>query len=59
MLIGKNGETTSISTVDADAVIGGHAAIYALDGCYMGTDFTRLPNGIYIKNGKKFTVKNR
>ena len=59
MLIGKNGETTSISTVDTDAVIGGQAAIYALDGSYMGTDFTRLPNGIYIKNGKKFTVKNR
>lgn len=59
MLIGKNGETTSISTVDAGAVIGGQAAIYALDGRYMGTDFTRLPNGIYIKNGKKFTVKNR
>lgn len=59
MLIGKNGETTSISTVDAGAVIGGQAAIYALDGSYMGTDFTRLPNGIYIKNGKKFTVKNR
>ena len=59
MLIGKNGETTSISTVDADAVIGGQAAIYTLDGRYMGTDFTRLPNGIYIKNGKKFTVKNR
>ncbi len=59
MLIGKNGETTSISTVDADAVIGGQPAIYALDGRYMGTDFTRLPNGIYIKNGKKFTVKNR
>lgn len=58
MLIGKNGETTSISTVDADAVIGGQAAIYTLDGRYMGTDFTRLPNGIYIKNGKKFTVKN-
>jgi len=58
MLIGKNGETTSISTVDAGAVIGGQAAIYALDGRYMGTDFTRLPNGIYIKNGKKFTVKN-
>lgn len=59
MMIGKNGETTSISTVDAGAMIGGHAAIYALDGRYMGTDFTRLPNGIYIKNGKKFTVKNR
>lgn len=58
MLIGKNGETTSISTVDAGAVIGGQAAIYTLDGRYMGTDFTRLPNGIYIKNGKKFTVKN-
>ncbi len=58
MLIGKNGETTSISTVDAGAVLDGQAAIYALDGRYMGTDFTRLTNGIYIKNGKKFTVKN-
>lgn len=59
MLTGKDGETTSISTVDAGAVLDGQAAIYALDGRYMGTDFTRLPNGIYIKNGKKFTVKNR
>lgn len=59
MFIEENGHTTSITTADVTSLTNGNAAIYALDGRYMGTDFTRLPNGIYIKNGKKFTVNNR
>jgi len=31
--------------------------IYDTSGRYYGTDATRLPKGIYIRNGKKFVVK--
>lgn len=59
MTINKPGETTSITTVDANALLSGNEPIYSLDGKYMGTDFTNLPNGVYIKKGKKFTVHTR
>jgi autotransporter-associated beta strand protein len=31
--------------------------IYTLDGKYVGTDLTRLPKGIYLRNNQKVTVK--
>lgn len=31
--------------------------IYSVDGRYMGCDANVLPNGVYIKNGKKFIVR--
>lgn len=57
MTLNDGGATTSISTVDASSIMSGNDPIYTLDGRNMGTDFTRLPDGIYIKKGKKFVVK--
>ena len=43
--------TTGIVTVNA--VAAPQSGIYTLDGRYMGTDYTALPHGLYIVNGKK------
>jgi hypothetical protein len=59
MIINTPSGTTSISTIDANSLLHGNARIYSIDGRYVGTDFTNLPNGIYIRNGKKFRVKNQ
>ncbi len=44
---------TAISDVEADASAPTSAAIFSIDGVYMGTNLTALPHGIYIINGKK------
>jgi len=31
--------------------------IFSINGCYMGTDDSQLPKGIYVRNNKKFVVK--
>ena len=59
MIINTPSGTTSISTIDANSLLHGNTRIYSIDGRYVGTDFTNLPNGIYIRNGKKFRVKNQ
>lgn len=48
------GTTTGIVNVEAhdDQVAGNH--IYTTDGCYVGTDASKLGKGLYICNGKKF-----
>jgi hypothetical protein len=43
--------TTGIQTVNA--VAAPKTGIYTLDGRYVGNDFTVLPRGLYIINGKK------
>ncbi|MGI6242077.1 MAG: S8 family serine peptidase [Prevotella sp.] len=32
--------------------------IYSVNGQYMGTDATKLPRGLYIRQGRKFVVRN-
>lgn len=32
--------------------------IYSINGQYMGTDATKLPRGLYIRQGRKFVVSN-
>lgn len=34
-----------------------HATIYTIQGQAVGTDATRLPHGLYIKEGKKFVIR--
>ena len=53
-----------VKTVDTTGIIAPAIAddtdsnkIYTLDGKYVGTDITRLPKGIYLRNNKKVTVK--
>ena len=33
--------------------------IYSIDGIYRGTDISRLPQGVYIRGGKKFVITRR
>lgn len=52
-----NGSTTSIEGITLRDLTSGDKRIYTIDGKYVGTDFNSLPNGLYIKNGKKFLKK--
>ena len=54
----KFGDTTGIS----DVVTGeaeSHAPVYSVDGRMVNRDgdLTKLPQGVYIRDGKKFVVK--
>lgn len=46
-------ETTGIDDLQQDKEQNGAQRIYTLDGCYVGTSFDTLPNGIYVIKGKK------
>ena len=53
-----------VKTVDTTGIIAQQLSpntlpdrIYTLDGKYVGTDLTRLPKGIYLRNNQKVTVK--
>ena len=53
-----------VKTVDTTGIIAQQLSpntlpdrIYTLDGKYVGTDITRLPKGIYLRNNQKVTVK--
>lgn len=59
MTLNGDGETTAITTVDAGSLLTGNDPIYTLDGRCVGSDFTSLPNGVYIKKGKKFVIKRQ
>lgn len=52
-----NDRYTSIETV-TDNGKSANDKIYTLDGKQLGTNAVELPNGIYIKNGKKISLKN-
>jgi hypothetical protein len=56
VLVVKTVDTTGIITPaiadDTDS-----NKIYTLDGKYVGTDITRLPKGIYLRNNQKVRVK--
>jgi hypothetical protein len=49
----KESTTTAIQTVTTTATAAPKTGIYTLDGRYVGTDYTTLPRGLYIINGKK------
>ena len=44
---------TVIDSVDDDTETDDQAAIYSVDGIYMGTELDKLPSGVYIMKGKK------
>ena len=46
-------KTSTTGIVTVNAVAAPQSGIYTLDGRYMGTDYTALPHGLYIVNGKK------
>ena len=49
----KKSDPTDINTIATDSEPA-NERIYTLDGRYVGTNHTALPQGIYIKGGKKF-----
>ncbi len=46
-------ESTGINSVNTTADTPHRQGIYSIHGLYLGNDFTSLPNGVYIKDGKK------
>ncbi len=53
----NGGEVTGIEAVTADGGSSDSTVIYNMQGMAVGTDLQSLPSGIYIRNGKKVTVK--
>ena len=49
----KSTDTTDIHAVELLQKDNKKSKIYSIHGQYLGTDFTTLPKGIYIVNGKK------
>lgn len=47
-------ETSGIVNVKAEKE---PSKIYSINGLYMGTDTSKLPKGIYIRDGKKFILR--
>ena len=47
-------ETSGIANVETEKE---PSAIYNLNGMYIGTDTSKLPKGIYIRDGKKFILR--
>jgi hypothetical protein len=43
----------AIDNIEADEEDDAHAAVYSVDGVYMGSSLEALPRGVYIVNGKK------
>lgn len=56
MVISTDDGPTRISTLDANLLLRGDDPIYSVDGRYVGRDYTQLPKGVYVRNGKKFSV---
>lgn len=48
---------TGIDGIQTDDAVHGTAGIYTLGGQYAGTDFDRLPRGVYVSNGRKIVKK--
>jgi hypothetical protein len=57
ILVVQSAESTGIAQLSPNTYHPTPDKIYTLDGKYVGTDITRLPKGIYLRNNKKVTVK--
>ena len=57
ILIVQSAESTGIAQLSPNTYHPTPDKIYTLDGKYVGTDLTRLPKGIYLRNNQKVTVK--
>lgn len=53
------GNTTGVEHIEIVAGENAEAIVYSLDGQVVNRngETNHLPNGIYVKNGKKFIVK--
>ena len=53
------GNTTGVEHIEIVAGENAEAIVYSLDGQVVNCngETNHLPNGIYVKNGKKFIVK--
>ena len=53
------GNTTGVEHIEIVAGENAEAIVYSLDGQVVNRngETNHLPNGIYVKNGKKFVVK--
>ena len=50
------GTSTAIDMPTTGNDVENDRRIFTLDGRYMGTDITRLPKGIYIRNKEKIVI---
>lgn len=50
------GEADAISNVAVDDISNSNIRIYNVAGQYVGNDFSKLPAGLYISNGKKIII---
>ena len=57
ILVVQSAESTGIAQLSPNTYHPTPDKIYTLDGKYVGTDITRLPKGIYLRNNNKVTVK--
>lgn len=49
----SSGGSSGIDNVEVNPRVVSDNRIFSIDGRYLGTDFSVLPKGIYIRNGKK------